>query len=128
VDDDNITNFINKRIIEKLDIAKEIGISTNGIEALEYIKEFCSSKNNCCPEIILLDINMPVMDGFEFLKRYSDMKFLNKESIKIYLLTTSTYSGDIDKAIAYKVAGVLNKPLTEDMMKKIVARRFIPNT
>ena len=116
VDDDQINNFINKRIIRKLDIANNVDIALNGEEALEHIQKFCDQTGNC-PELIFLDINMPVMNGFEFLNEFKNLSLQNKKEVKIIVLTTSTNPGDMQKLKEHSIKGFLNKPLTE---KKIL--------
>lgn len=116
VDDDQINNFINKRIIRKLDIANHVDIALNGEEALEHIQKICRDTGNC-PELIFLDINMPVMNGFEFLNEFKNLSLRNKKEVKIIVLTTSTNPGDMQKLKEHSIKGFLNKPLTE---KKII--------
>lgn len=116
VDDDQINNYINKRIIAKLNITDHISIASNGEEAIEHIHKFCSH-NGDCPELIFLDINMPVMNGFEFLNEFTHLNLNNKTDVKIIVLTTSTNPGDLTKLKDYDIKGFLNKPLTE---KKII--------
>jgi CheY-like chemotaxis protein len=116
VDDDQINNFINKRIIRKLDIANHVDIALNGEEALEHIQKICEETGNC-PELIFLDINMPVMNGFEFLNEFKNLSLQNKKEVKIIVLTTSTNPGDMQKLKEHSIKGFLNKPLTE---KKII--------
>lgn len=122
VDDDTITNFINKRLLKKLDVAQKIEIATNGEEALSYVKGQCEPEGEQCPDVILLDINMPIMNGLEFLKEYSDMEFENKDNVKIYILTTSSYPSDVAKANNFKIDGFLNKPLTEVKLNEVIGK------
>ncbi|WP_281988210.1 response regulator [Aquimarina aggregata] len=83
VDDSQSTNFFNKVIIEKSDVAEEISIAKNGIEALEYLH------SGNIPEIIFLDLNMPVMNGWEFLIEYQKLDKGMKGSIIIVMLGAS---------------------------------------
>ncbi len=123
VDDDQINNFINQRLIEELVITSELNLVNNGLEALDYLKENCYAENKC-PELILLDINMPVMDGFEFLQEFTELSFPNKEKVKIVMLTTSTSQKDLEKLENFQVAGYINKPLTEEKILELVDKLF----
>lgn len=119
VDDDQINNFINKRIIGKLNIADNVSIASNGEEALDYIQKYCK-KSGSCPELIFLDINMPVMNGFEFLNEFKNIDLNNKNQVKIIVLTTSSNPGDMQKLKQYSIKGFLNKPLTEKKILEII--------
>jgi CheY-like chemotaxis protein len=112
VDDDNITNYINVHLLKKLDIADEIFISTNGVEGLKCLEKYCL-KNNSSQVLIILDINMPVMDGFEFLKKIQSINLSNKDQITIAILSTSTNSKDIKEMEALGIKHYFNKPLTQ---------------
>ncbi|MBW3546433.1 MAG: response regulator [Bacteroidetes bacterium] len=123
VDDDQINNFINQRLIEDLIITEELNLVNNGLEAVDYLKGSCQNSNKC-PELILLDINMPVMDGFEFLYEFKSLDFPNKERVKIVMLTTSTSQKDLEKLEDHQIAGYINKPLTEEKMMELVNKLF----
>lgn len=69
VDDDDSTNYLHKIIIEEMRITEQISIARNGQEALDKISDHI--KDDQCLDLIFLDINMPVMDGFEFLQEYN---------------------------------------------------------
>src|SRR5688572_13677837 len=112
VDDDTINNFINEKLLKKLDVSNKTSVVINGEEAINFLKEVCDRDSTQCPELILLDINMPVMDGFEFLERYKDLNIPNKSSIIIVMLTTSTNPNDTERLNKTGVAGYINKPLT----------------
>jgi response regulator of citrate/malate metabolism len=118
IDDDGVTNFINHRLIKKMNITDCISSAMNGNEALKYLKDFSQSNNNNAPELILLDINMPVLDGFEFLEQFEKITFANKERIKIIFLTTSTHQKDILKISSNTKIGYINKPLTQEKLQE----------
>ncbi|MFT4602758.1 MAG: CheY-like chemotaxis protein [Arenicella sp.] len=112
VDDNEASNNYNKRLILSLDLADQVSAVLNGQKAFDYI-ELCDVTN--LPNVIILDINMPVTDGFEFLKLYDSLEDLKKKNIVIVMLTTS--SNPIDRLKTddmENVAHVFNKPLLKD--------------
>jgi CheY-like chemotaxis protein len=115
VDDDIITNFLHKNMIEE-NLTEDIEIASDGKEALDVIHKCLDAHS--CPELILLDINMPVMNGFEFLEAFQKME--EKPQSNVFLLTSSLSMHDLDKAKEYNVKGYLSKPLTEDKLKRLV--------
>lgn len=120
VDDDNINNFINERLIKKLSFTENISVVTNGQEALDFINQKIKSKA-ALPELILLDINMPVMDGFEFIEQYRNIP--DKGKTNIIVLTTSTNDKDLHRVSdAKEVSGFINKPLTEEKLKNAISK------
>ncbi len=124
VDDDTITNFINRRLIKKLDIAEKVATVTNGEEALDYLRDFCTINNECCPELIFLDINMPVMNGLEFLKEYSNLEFENKRKVLVVMLSTSSNPSDLEMVKNFKINEFISKPLTEEKLKNLLEKHF----
>jgi CheY-like chemotaxis protein len=112
-DDDVASSFLITMTLEEMGIAERIVSVYNGQQALDFLEASCiSSIDNFCPAFILLDLNMPVMDGFEFLdefaRRYPDLK----GKISICILTSSAAARDLLKAQQYHVAGFITKPLT----------------
>lgn len=123
VEDDSITNFINERLLKKLDIANEIKIALNGYDAIKYVEERIQTEGDC-PQLIFLDINMPVMDGFEFLNEFKQLDFSGKENVVIVVLTTSTNLKDIEKLKNSGNTDFVNKPLTKEKVKEVMERNF----
>jgi CheY-like chemotaxis protein len=123
IDDDFASNYLTRAIIQDMDITEEIYTTTNGEEALHFMKENCLSTDTSCPELILLDVNMPIMDGFEFLEELHKMETLKNEHTTIVMLTTSSNQRDTEKARKYKVACYLEKPLTEESIRTVLQYR-----
>ncbi|WP_109299146.1 response regulator [Aquimarina sp. AU474] len=123
IDDDKATNFYNKKVLSRHDSFNEIRVVYSGKEALEYLIESKDGKN-VKPNFIFLDLNMPAMNGWEFLVEF---KKLNQEitaGIKIFIVTTSSDPNDINKAIENKLINdFINKPLSlgllEDLLSKV---------
>jgi len=123
VDDDVINNFINARLIKKAELSDDLHIATNGKEAITYLISKLE-KQEACPELILLDINMPVMDGFEFVEAFRKLNFANQNKVVIVMLTTSSNPKDLEKVESLKIGDYINKPLTEEKLKSVVLRNF----
>jgi CheY-like chemotaxis protein len=126
IDDDEPTNFIHKKIIQSSDLVEAIFIAHSGQDALNFLSRKDGQVNEKpIPELIFLDINMPAMDGWEFLTQYKDLKNKEIEKIVIVMLTTSLNSDDEMKAKEIKeVYGYKNKPLTRLMLEEIVINYF----
>lgn len=117
VDDDVINNELNKFVIENTGYAKNIEIALNGEEALNLLQK----KNETdTPNLIFLDLNMPIMNGFEFLEEYKNMNIPSKELTKIYILTSSRNEKDLAKAKNFQIEGYVTKPLTIEKVKTIL--------
>jgi response regulator of citrate/malate metabolism len=124
IEDDDVTNFVNNRIIKGLKISEKINLAHNGEEAFNFVKNFAMLNDNSGPELILLDLNMPVADGFEFIHAFKELRLSNSEKIKIIVLTTSSHEEDISKIIKDKNIGYINKPLTEDKLLSVLWKDY----
>jgi CheY-like chemotaxis protein len=121
VDDNTDDNFFHKIIINKMNIVNRIDVVINGLEALAYLKK----ENQSPPELIFLDINMPKMNGWEFLEQYKHLDVKQKARVVIMILTTSANPDDIKRANEIEeVTGFETKPLTEKMLTEILKQYF----
>jgi CheY-like chemotaxis protein len=122
VDDDPITLMLCKRVISKAQFSKEIDSANNGEQAIEYLDKllFELKINNSVqlPQLIFLDLNMPVMNGWEFLETFSRKKYSDVFSqTKIIVLSSTIDPNDIEKAKSYTmVIRFLSKPITTGML------------
>ena len=121
VDDSKSTNFYNKKVIEVSGEIDHVFEVENGLEALDYIHQ--KGKFNAThpiPNIIFLDINMPKMNGFEFLKKYAELPKKKRSNTIVVILSTSNWQRDKIKAIESNlVYDFMEKPLKEDDFKKV---------
>ena len=116
VDDDEAAVYITKRLFKKAAIEADMLIARHGQEALDIVRIACQQEE--CPELILLDIHMPVMNGFEFLEHLQASVNLSTAPIKIVLLSSSTHYLDIARAKQYPVFDYIEKPLTIEKLSK----------
>ena len=112
VDEDDIDNIINQKIMESNNFSEKILVLQAGADALNYLAEHGDNPDEL-PEIIFLDINMPIMDGFQFLEEFEELKKpLVHEKCKVIMLSSSISPKDIDRAASNRfVKKYLNKPL-----------------
>lgn len=127
VDDDDITCYISKFTLQEMMFAHEVEHAPDGSEALAYIREHCSKTSRTdadCPDLILVDINMPGMDGFHLLEAMQQDRSLDLERIYVVIITTSDRPKDMQKAASYGsfVKGFLSKPLQAADLEAVLAQ------
>lgn len=112
VDDDEINNFISIKLIKKALSNTEITACLNGKFAIDQLWEITSKNPDKLPDYILLDINMPIMNGWEFLDEYEKLKIDPSHKTKIFIISSSVFSNDINRAKSYPlVVDFISKPL-----------------
>ena len=123
IDDDIITAILHKRLLEGLEIAEEVKYITDPYHALEYVHQQYANATHSAPgpDLIFLDINMPGMNGFEFLKELEPLD-IDRSRVSIMMLTTSPYIKDRETAASFgdKLKGYLIKPLAKETVEKIL--------
>ncbi len=128
VDDDPITQMLCKMVIKKNSFSNEIDIAKNGEEALEYFKTFKQNSETelkITPQLILLDLNMPVMGGWEFLDSFSTLEYSEYNHIKVIILSSTIDPADIEKSKKYSmVIDFLSKPISKEMLEYIKINIF----
>lgn len=119
VDDNDTDNFISKRIIEITKFAKRVEVRNSGKSALQYLEKEQNNPENL-PNIIFLDINMPIVDGFVFLFEYEMFSDAIKNHCKIVILSSSNNKRDIAKIVDNDyVIKFITKPLTEKSLQEV---------
>lgn len=111
VDDDSVSNFISTKTLERMAIADDIHTALNGEQALNLFSGHYRDTNSF-PDVILLDLNMPVMDGFDFLKAFSRLDIPARDRITIIVVSSSMHPDDIRQAKDLGADGYMSKPLT----------------
>ena len=117
VDDDSIFQFTTKVKLQKLALTSDIQIFNDGEEILDYIKDENNSK---ALDIILLDINMLMLDGWDFLEVYDKLALSSEQKHKIFMLSSSINPVDVEKAKNNKwVIDYITKPISDDDLHRI---------
>jgi CheY-like chemotaxis protein len=128
IDDDEPTNFLSKMLIKNAGCTEHIEIAQSGQAALEFLTS-CEAKGICAPDLVFLDINMPAMNGWEFLEKYNALGHKPNDRIVLVMLTTSLNPDDRQKADGIPViSGFESKPLTPEKLEKILERFFPAHT
>ncbi|MDO1449732.1 response regulator [Rhodocytophaga aerolata] len=117
IDDDHTSVYLTKLTLEDMEIAGQILTAKNGQEGLDRIKQYCLNEQAAlveCPDLILLDINMPIMNGFDVVHA---LKLIGQDHLiraKVVILTTSANPTEVEKMRALGVKDYLEKPVSED--------------
>ncbi|MBU2905255.1 response regulator [Arenibacter algicola] len=121
IDDDEIFQFIMKNTIAEISPDIKIKFFSDGEKGIDFLKQNLGAATNL-PDIILLDVNMPFMDGWEFLNEYKSLQTEIKKDINIYLLTSSNNPNDIAMAKEIsELSGYLVKPISKEGIKNLIS-------
>lgn len=118
VDDSDVDNYIHRRILLRSGLVDEVTEFESAIDALAY---FEAGENHVA--LVLLDINMPKMNGFEFLEEYNKLPMSKRADVVIFMLTSSAHSSDKERAGELGV-GFSSKPLTVEQVQVIAREHF----
>ena len=124
IDDDPITLMLCKMVIKKASFSNEIATSKNGEEALQYFNTLKQINSNNefkkQPQLIFLDLNMPVMGGWEFLDSFSTSDYADYNKTKVIILSSTIDPEDLEKSKKYPmVIDFLSKPISKEMLEYV---------
>jgi CheY-like chemotaxis protein len=126
VDDDPVSIFLTSTYLEDLQICGQVRVASNGMEAFDYIREHCERRKPVvpcnCPDLVILDIDMPLMNGFDFLEQCRQSGFL--QIFKVIILTSSKSRRDEERARKYPIVDYLVKPVTGSEWLTVIDREF----
>ena len=120
IDDDDVFQLIIKKQMEMRKFPCEILSFSNGQTSIEFLRNNLNSPE-ILPQLIMLDVNMPIKDGWEFLEEYKHLPIGVKNSIVLYMVTSSVIQSDIDRAAKNKdIHGFISKPITSQNLEEIL--------
>lgn len=120
VDDDDIFVFLTKKVVEQTNLVDLIKVFGNGLDAINFIKE---NRDNVdvLPEIILLDLSMPIMNGWQFLEEFAKLNPSIGKKITIYICSSSISHDDITRAKSInEVSDYIIKPITKHKLIDLI--------
>lgn len=119
IDDDSIHNYLCEMVFQKTGLSGKLRFASNGLKAIELLKDLAKNDQSS-PDILIIDILMPIMDGFEFLRSLDEIPLKNKEYTSIYMTSASPKPKNFDQQIDRKISGFLLKPLTTETFEEIL--------
>lgn len=125
IDDDEPTNYLNELIINEVDCTQQVVAVENAQQALDFLKKTIDAGDQL-PAIIFLDINMPAINGWEFIEEYKQLLTADQqESLALVMLTTSMNPDDEKRAMAIpEIDSFKQKPLSEEMLEDIIGEFY----
>lgn len=125
IDDDELTSFLLKKLVKGVGGVREFVLKENGLEAIEYLADL-RLNGEAFPQLILLDIDMPVMNGYEFVELFEKLYWQKDLDLKLIMITSSKRQLDFKKCLSFKsVSDCIYKPLTREKMENILEEVYL---
>lgn len=120
IDDDEVYKFFVQKILKIKKLAEDVLTFPDGEEAYDFINDNWENPEKL-PDIIFLDINMPIMDGFQFMEEYTKLKPKIDKKITIYMITSSIDPVDLERSKKYpEISDFVTKPITAEVLQRII--------
>lgn len=120
IDDDELFQFVMRQHFERLGLVECIHKFTDGEQGLNYIKSHLDNPDEL-PDLILLDVNMPFMDGWQFMREFVQISLPADKHIRVYILTSSTHESDLERAKEFPtLSGYLVKPIGKNIIRELL--------
>ncbi len=125
VDDSEIDILVNRRLIQLTSFAANVTVTSSGEEALHFLREECKSAAHA-PDWIFLDMNLPMMSGFDFIEEFKELPEFIREKTKIIILSVFQKPERLQKVLEYSfINGQLDKPLTQEALRSLAEKNTI---
>lgn len=121
IDDDKVTNFINKSFIDALEISEQVLTFQNGLEAINFFKD---PEKEIKVDLVFLDLNMPAMNGFQFMKEYHQIEQHNVNTVFVAFISENTERPAEEIAAELGVQEYISKPITIEKITSICKKHF----
>ena len=124
VDDNETTSFLNNRLLSRLALAGKVSTFSRADEACRFLWSDAEATEAPAADLVFVDLKMPGMSGFEFLEQYNQLPQPVQERTVVAVLTTSMHAADTARVAQYPKVEYLTKPLTEEKLQRLLAKRF----